>query len=170
MRRGSVFVTPNAFFLPQKPYMKLGTLRDQLEYPALAAGSLSTVKAIEALDKVGLSKLAYWLEAGQDAEVRDWSQILSTGEQQRVSFARLWLHHPPLALLDESSSALDNANEQAMYELLAETCTSYVSVGHRPSLLAYHTHVLQLMGECSYRIVTVDEFESEQSALEALTA
>jgi ABC-type lipoprotein export system ATPase subunit len=170
MRRGSVHVTPNAFFLPQKPYMKLGTLREQLEYPALAPGSLPTAKAIEALDKVGLSKLAYWLEAGQDAEVRDWSQILSTGEQQRVSFARLWLHRPPLALLDESSSALDNANEQAMYELLAQCCTSYVSVGHRPSLLAYHTHVLQLLGECSYRIVTVDEFESEKSAVEDVTA
>ena len=94
----------------------------------------------------------------------DWSQVLSVGEQQRVSFARLLLHAPRLALLDEATSALDLANERRMYELLGESCETYVSVGHRMSLLAYHTHVLAVGADGTHRVCTSETFRAESES------
>ena len=159
---GTVCVSPDAFFLPQKPYMKLGTLREQLEYPSYQAGALTTSAAVEALTRVGLLRLSHRLGAGEDGDqAHEWSSALSTGEQQRLSFARLWLHAPPIALLDEATSALDAENEVRMYDLLAETCSCYVSVGHRMSLLGYHTHVLKLGDDGSYKLCTAEAFKKE---------
>lgn len=76
--------------------------------------------------------------------VADWSGMLSLGEQQRLAFARLLLAAPKLALLDEATSALDTANEAALYKALLASSTTVISVGHRPTLLAYHEQVLQL--------------------------
>jgi len=77
--------------------------------------------------------------------VRDWSAMLSLGEQQRLGFARLLLNNPTLAILDEASSALDLVSEKAMYELLEQrTSLTYISVGHRPSLVDYHDSKLRL--------------------------
>ena len=85
---------------------------------------------------------------GLDADM-DWSSTLSLGEQQRLAFARLLVNKPDLAILDESTSALDVQTEERMYELLKEFGVSYVSVGHRPTLLKYHKSVLQLKREAS---------------------
>lgn len=76
----------------------------------------------------------------------DWAGILSLGEQQRLAFARLLLAAPPLALLDEATSALDTRNEALLYSALAASGTTVISVGHRPTLLAYHQQVLLLAG------------------------
>jgi ABC-type uncharacterized transport system fused permease/ATPase subunit len=81
--------------------------------------------------------------AGLDATA-DWASILSLGEQQRLAFARVLLAAPALVLMDESTSALDVANEAAMYGLLAEEGIAYVSVGHRPTLTRYHASLLRL--------------------------
>ncbi|CAM9272834.1 unnamed protein product, partial [Ectocarpus fasciculatus] len=152
------------FFLPQRPYCTLGPLRDQITYPssrggAEAAGEEGDAGAIEVategglkadddelldlLEKVDLGRLAVMMGSG-DAHaglgaVRDWSDMLSLGEQQRLAFARLLYNKPTLAILDESTSALDLANEARMFALL-DTLPglSVVSVGHRPSLVPFH--------------------------------
>jgi putative ATP-binding cassette transporter len=74
----------------------------------------------------------------------DWSQMLSLGEQQRLSFARMLLANPAIALLDECTSALDLQNEKRLYSLLKERGIACVSVGHRASLKDYHDSILQL--------------------------
>jgi putative ATP-binding cassette transporter len=74
----------------------------------------------------------------------DWTNVLSLGEQQRVSFARIFLHKPVLAFLDESTSSLDEQNERLLYENLQATGISFVSVGHSPALKEFHDYLLVL--------------------------
>jgi vitamin B12/bleomycin/antimicrobial peptide transport system ATP-binding/permease protein len=76
------------------------------------------------------------------SQVDNWAEIFSVGEQQRIAFLRLFRNKPALAVLDEATSAMDVATENHMYTLLANGCQSYVSVGHRPQLTMYHSHVL----------------------------
>jgi len=142
-------------FLPQRPYMVLGSLRDQLLYPRLdqtrtdeeLRAVLETVNLADLPDRVG----------GFDA-VLGWGQILSLGEQQRLAFARLLLTRPRYAALDEATSALDVTNEALLYGLLKQEGATFVSVGHRPSLLAYHDRVLELRGKGEWRLAPVTEF------------
>lgn len=130
-------------FLPQRPYMVIGSLREQLLYP-------HTEKTVDdealnrALEKVNLRDLPERV-GGLDAEL-DWGQLLSLGEQQRLAFARLLLTEPRYALLDEATSALDEANEAKLYNELQKTGATYISVGHRSSLLPFHQQVLNLRG------------------------
>jgi len=134
-------VRPSAeqtFFLPQRPYCALGTLREQLLYPADPTGDESSRDAesqllLDTLKLVDLEQLADRM-GGLD-EVRDWSDILSLGEQQRLAFGRLLLNKPRLAILDEASSALDLVSEERLYSELKKSRVTYISVGHRPSLL-----------------------------------
>lgn len=72
-----------------------------------------------------------------------WAEVFSVGEQQRIAFARLLRMRPKLAFLDEATSALDVDTEREMYQLLNASCQGFVSVGHRPQLLSFHTHVLR---------------------------
>ena len=88
----------------------------------------------------------------------DWGHLLSLGEQQRLAFARLLLTRPHYAVLDEATSALDVTNEAQLYRQLQGSGTTYVSVGHRPSLLAYHDKVLELRGGGDWRLVPTAEF------------
>ena len=94
---------------------------------------------------------------GFDADL-DWADVLSLGEQQRLAFARLLLTQPRYAILDEATSALDLKNEQHLYEQLQATKTTFVSVGHRTSLLQYHQQVLELLGDATWRLVSVEEY------------
>ena len=142
--------TADTMFLPQRPYCTLGSLRQQLVYPRtveeFVATSGSDDTLLRALNTVQLSGLADAGAAGLDG-VRDWSDELSLGEQQRLAFARVLLRRPKLAILDEATSALDLATEAAMYSALAALPgISYLSVGHRPSLERYHTSRLRLFG------------------------
>lgn len=131
------------FFLPQRPYCTLGSLREQLVYPMKVSEANKTDEELHAaLDKVDLSQLPARM-GGLDV-VRSWSTVLSLGEQQRVAFARLLIGKPPLAILDESSSALDLESERRLYSELRQVGISFVSVGHRPSLLQYHDVLLKL--------------------------
>lgn len=130
-----------SFFLPQKPYMFLGTLREQLLYPDLDRDS-DDFNIQEALASVNL---AYLLDKHDLSDIRDWASLLSGGEQQRINFARVLLRPGLwLALVDEGTSACDTKNEARLYEVLKERVVSYVSVGHRPALRKYHSHVLWL--------------------------
>jgi len=149
-------------FLPQRPYCTLGSLREQLVYPQTVQEWRDAINTdaplIAALRTVQLGRLA---ESASLDEVRDWGDELSLGEQQRLAFARLLVNKPKLAILDEATSALDLGNEAAMYSALAKVPgITYVSVGHRPSLLRYHASRLRLYGmeqAPSYAVEPIDE-------------
>ena len=140
---GSIY-RPNLsemLFLPQKPYMILGTLRSQLTYPHDDL-AISDIELYYALDAVNLPDLANRF-GGLDVE-QDWADTLSLGEQQRLAFARILINKPHYVILDEATSALDIANEASLYQHLKKTQTTFVSVGHRPSLVDYHRLVLEI--------------------------
>lgn len=84
--------------------------------------------------------------------VESWGEVLSVGEQQRVAFLRLLRAAPALAFLDEATSAMDTTTEKNMYTLLRRHCGSFVSIGHRPQLEAYHSHVLQWVSPGQWRL------------------
>ncbi|MGD1941148.1 MAG: ABC transporter ATP-binding protein/permease [Leptolyngbyaceae cyanobacterium] len=136
-------------FLPQKPYMVLGNLRQQLlyPYPDVAIGDDQIHSALKA---VNLPDLAARFE-GLDAEA-EWGDVLSLGEQQRLSFARVLLHQPSYAILDEATSALDRANEEQLYAALEEIPTTYLSVGHHESLEAHHRLLLRLAEDSTWQL------------------
>jgi ABC-type uncharacterized transport system fused permease/ATPase subunit len=181
----------DVFFIPQRPYVVLGTLRDQLLYPTWAdaedkkaeeketnssspstniiknnnnSGNKSednpppTTSSVftrplptdddmrAALRAVQLSPLLDRINGNLDAAA-DWAAVLSLGEQQRIAFARVILAKPRLVLMDESTSALDTTNERLLYQALKNAGVTYVSVGHRPTLLNFHERVLLLKGD-----------------------
>lgn len=173
------------FFLPQRPYMVLGTLRQQLLYPTWAndaiptsdttkpTGSLpflmsaanseytcekpkpTTEDLIQVLEDV---RLGYILPRFSNLDsTYEWSSVLSLGEQQRLAFARLLLSKPKLVLLDESTSALDEANEAHLYKQIERAGITYISIGHRRTLYQYHNKNL--------RISTVDPMNAQQNWL-----
>ncbi len=142
-------------FLPQRPYMPLGTLRDQLLYPHLSSDTPDSELRL-VLERVNLANLPERV-GGLDVEL-DWGDLLSLGEQQRLAFARLLLSQPRYAILDEATSALDLRNEQSLYEQLQQMNVAYVSVGHRASLLKYHRQVLEMDGESGWRVVPVQDY------------
>ena len=131
------------FFLPQRPYIRLGTLRDQLIYPH---GPMDQAKLddelIELLETVGLAHLMHF-EGGLDA-TQNWADILSGGEQQRVGFCRMFYHEPKFGLMDESTSALDVDMERTCMEMCLARKITMISIGHRPSLVQYHDQKLTL--------------------------
>lgn len=129
-------------FLPQRPYLPLGTLREVLLYPE-EKGNVSDADIKAVLSMCLLEKLMASLDAAED-----WQKILSLGEQQRVAFARLLLVKPDWAFLDEATSALDEQTERSMYRLLAKylPAMAVISIGHRGTLHAYHQMNLQLDG------------------------
>jgi putative ATP-binding cassette transporter len=142
------------FFLPQRPYMVLGTLRDQLLYP-FAGKDVTDAQLEEILRTVNLPDLVKH-SGGLDAEL-NWADALSLGEQQRVAFARLLVSRPKFAILDEATSALDAENEAHLYETLTSIGTIFISVGHRPSLRKYHQSVLELTGETGWKVTPSSE-------------
>jgi vitamin B12/bleomycin/antimicrobial peptide transport system ATP-binding/permease protein len=129
-----------ALFLPQRPYLPLGTLADALAYPR-AAVELPREELGEALRAVGLPQLI-----GRLDEEGNWAQRLSIGEQQRVAFARVLLARPEIVYLDEATSALDEAAETSLYRLLRDAPwrPTIVSVGHHGTLERFHDTVIDL--------------------------
>jgi len=199
----------DVFFVPQRPYIVLGTLKEQLLYPTWAqtgaeahsgedeisssgaaaagprvseeassssssrerrTGDIPTISNIHSttpttsrdapgvrpipsdddmravLRDVQLGPLLDRVGGDLNA-VADWAAILSLGEQQRIAFARVLLAKPRLVLMDESTSALDTRNERLLYGALKQAGVTYVSVGHRPTLLSFHERVLLLHGD-----------------------
>lgn len=134
-------------FLPQRPYMVLGSLREQLSYPRYEY-DIDDEKLHDVLKLVNLAELPERV-GGIDVEMH-WPDVLSLGEQQRLSFARLLLSKAKYAVLDEATSALDLANEERLYKLLVERGLNFVSVGHRPSLTQYHDTLIELKVDGSW--------------------
>jgi putative ATP-binding cassette transporter len=140
--RGEIRASSKArvLFLPQRPYLPIGTLRSVVSYPA-ATDEISDAAVREALEAVGLPELARRLgEAGH------WALQLSPGEQQRIAIARALLQKPEWLFLDEATSAVDEATEERLYRLLHERLpgTTLFSVGHRATLRSFHTRRLEV--------------------------
>lgn len=139
---GEIITPPAAtmMFMPQRPYLPLGTLHAALSYPA-ASDAFSDEQAREALELVGLAHLAPRL-----AEEERWDRVLSLGEQQRMAFARLLLHKPAWIFMDEATAALDEANQDMMMQLVVDRLpeVALVSIGHRPGLEVFHNRTLTL--------------------------
>ena len=145
----------NMLFLPQRPYMILGSLREQLVYPRTDM-KVDDKTLMDALKLVNLEDLPE--RVGGYETVLHWADVLSLGEQQRLAFARLLLARPKYAILDEATSALDQANELRLYGILQESGTTYISVGHRASLIKYHRNVLALDGKGGWSIVPAESY------------
>jgi putative ATP-binding cassette transporter len=131
----------NIMFIPQKNYMPIGSLKDALIFPM--DNCLASDEELQRLLRnCDLPHLVNQLN-----KVAHWSENLSPGESQRIAFARVLLHKPDWVVLDESTSALDLKHEQHMYQLLKTQLPnlSIISVGHRPSLGAYHDEEINLM-------------------------
>jgi putative ATP-binding cassette transporter len=133
----------SVLFLPQKPYLTIGTLREQLCYPS-PPGTYTDDELRAALADCRLGSLA-----GRLDEDQHWAQVLSGGEQQRVAFARALLQKPQWLFMDEATSALDEATESDLYRLLYERLpgAAVISIGHRASLRHLHTRRLEIRKE-----------------------
>lgn len=193
------------YFLPQRPYCPLGSLKDQLLYPSLTSSeeiedekqkvqdghdgygrghilrrSLTDEDLLAVFDAVDLSEIP--IRAGDGDPIRglntvkDWSNMLSLGEQQRLAFGRVLVNRPRLVILDEATSALDMEGEAKMYRLLQDMTKdinngssgsgmTYISVGHRPSLLNYHDNRLRLQGEGQNSYEVIDELTQDRNAV-----
>jgi putative ATP-binding cassette transporter len=150
-------------FIPQKPYMLLGSLREQLCYPQ-PVDRFSDEQLRHVLEQVRLAELV--LRYPDLSITQDWPRLLSLGEQQRLAFARLLLAAPRFVVLDEATSALDVPTERLLYALLAERDTALVSVGHRPTLLGFHDTVLELDGYGGWRLMPASAWRSPGSTAE----
>ena len=192
----------DVYFLPQRPYCALGTLKDQLLYPSmeemnpddypeghrlskahLLRDSLTDEDLLKIFDEIDLPELPRRAGDGDPMKglntVMDWSNTLSLGEQQRLAFGRVLVNQPRFVILDEATSALDMVAEAKMYKLLqnmaqkvlingkglSRSGLTYVSVGHRPSLVIYHDKRLRLKGEDGYDVESI-----EKSSVDTLPA
>lgn len=140
----------HTLFLPQQPYVPLGSLRTALAYPG-APEQLDDDRAREVLRQIQLGHLVERID-----EQSDWARTLSPGEQQRLGFARLLLGRPRVAFLDEATSALDEGIEHALYSLIRDRLPdcALVSVGHRSTLDDLHTNQLVLLGDGRWTATT----------------
>ncbi|QEY32987.1 ABC transporter ATP-binding protein/permease [Synechococcus sp. RSCCF101] len=145
-------------FIPQKPYMILGSLREQLCYPQ-QPHRFSDEHLRSVLEQVCLPDL---VQRYPDLDVKqDWPRLLSLGEQQRLAFARLLLNSPKFVVLDEATSALDVATERHLYGLLRQREMAFISVGHRPTLVSFHHTVLELVGDGGWRLLPAASYDFE---------
>jgi vitamin B12/bleomycin/antimicrobial peptide transport system ATP-binding/permease protein len=128
-------------FLPQRPYLPLGTLASALLYPSSEKNEPAQTRLAIVLKEVGLGAFT-----GELHTMDNWSQRLSLGEQQRLAFGRILLAKPPLVFLDEATSAIDESSEAQLYGLLraASWQPTIVSVGHRSTLRDFHDQVLDI--------------------------
>ena len=141
---GEIMLKPDAklFLMPQKPYIPLGTLRRAATYPQ-SPEEVDDKALQDTLEMVGLGHLVEKL----DDEDAKWDRTLSGGEQQRLAFARLFLHEPDIVVMDEATSALDAESQEMLLTKLAEQLpkTAVISVGHRPELEAFHERKVNLV-------------------------
>lgn len=141
------------FYVPQRPYLALGTLRENVTYP-MTWGEAKLKKGATDEMIVDILQTAHLGDVvsrrgGLDA-VRDWADVLSGGQKQRLGFSRLLFHKPDYAILDEASSAVSIDIEQLLYQAVKSSGTTLISVSHRPSLWSFHDMVLALDGNGGY--------------------
>ncbi|KAL7287473.1 hypothetical protein TKK_0018574 [Trichogramma kaykai] len=166
---GGVMTKPpkgKLFYIPQRPYMTLGTLRDQVIYPHTRAEMLRRGNAKdEDLQKyLDLVQLGHLLEResqpGSEGQgwdtVADWMDVLSGGEKQRIAMARLFYHKPQFAILDECTSAVSVDVEDSMYSYCKKANITLFTVSHRRSLWKHHEYYLLMDGRGSYEFKPIE--------------
>ncbi|MFA5900324.1 MAG: ATP-binding cassette domain-containing protein, partial [Hyphomicrobium sp.] len=163
MGHGTVRTPPEdkTLYLPQRPYMVLGSLRHQLLYPGNAAVPPTDDEIVAALREACLGEL---VQRHPDlSDEADWGRILSLGEQQRMGFARAYLSAAEFIFLDEATSAVDVKTERRLYTQLLSRPVTLVSVGHRPTLHAYHNLVLDLRTDGTGEVMSIERYLAQPS-------
>ena len=143
------------FYVPQKPYLPMGTLRDQIIYPESSSSNCRDEELLELLKIVHLEYLVE-REGGWDS-IRDWQDVLSGGEKQKIAMARLFHHRPAFAILDECTSAVSIDVEGLMYKHAQDTLKiTLFTVSHRPSLVLFHDYLLKFDGQGGYEFTKIN--------------
>lgn len=150
------------FYIPQRPYLAIGTLRDQVVYPHtkkdLDRLGVKDEDLLQLIDRVALGYLVSRFNGGWDS-VEDWWDVLSGGEKQRLAMARLFYHRPKFAVLDECTSAVSVDIEAKMYEYCKEIGCTLFTISHRKTLWAFHDYVLKFDGKGSYEFLHLASYE-----------
>ncbi|CAH0041251.1 unnamed protein product [Clonostachys solani] len=147
------------FYIPQRPYLSRGSLRQQIIYPdslrQMRSRGVTDADLLSVLKILGLEHLVDLYDEGWDAEA-EWRDVLSGGLQQRVAMARLFYHRPKYAILDECTSSVTLEIEKTMYDNAKALGITLMTVSHRRSLWKYHTHILQFDGQGNYVFTKLD--------------
>jgi len=140
------------FYIPQRPYLPPGSLRDQVIYPhsklQMLRGGVSD-EGIRAILKDVMLDYLIDREGGLDA-INDWNDVLSGGEKQRIAMARLFYHKPTFAVLDECTSAVSIDVEALLYNRSKELGITLFTVSHRQTLFKFHDYLIRFDGEGGY--------------------
>ncbi|KAH8899685.1 hypothetical protein GQ53DRAFT_741862 [Thozetella sp. PMI_491] len=175
---GTVHKPPftDIFYIPQRPYLSRGSLRQQIIYPdglrTMRAKGVSDSELEKILQILDLGHLLELYPEGWDAEA-EWREVLSGGLQQRVAMARLFYHRPRYAILDECTSSVTLETEKVMYDNAKSLGITLMTVSHRRSLWKYHSRILQFDGQGNYVFTKLDadkrlKLEDEKEDLEVL--
>lgn len=175
---GTVYKPPftDIFYIPQRPYLSRGSLRQQIIYPdglrTMRAKGVTDADLLAVLRILSLEHLAELYPEGWDAEA-EWRDVLSGGLQQRVAMARLFYHRPRYAILDECTSSVTLDTEKVMYDQAKALGVTLMTVSHRRSLWKYHSRILQFDGQGNYVFTRLDadrrlKLEDEKEDLDVL--
>lgn len=173
---GTVYKPPfsDIFYIPQRPYLSRGSLRQQIIYPdslrQMRTRGVTDADLLSMLKILGLEHLVDLYDEGWDAEA-EWRDVLSGGLQQRVAMARLFYHRPRYAILDECTSSVTLETEKTMYDNAKALGITLMTVSHRRSLWKYHSKILQFDGQGNYIFTALDadkrlKLEDEKEDLE----